>query len=225
MATPYVMIAVDEARSTQDLALAELRHRGRSVLVVASRQTGGRGRSGNEWLHAPRGVAASFAFAGGRVEVGGTFSLAVGLAVRDSIATYAGVEVALKWPNDLEIVEGKVGGILVERSEGMTVVGCGLNLWWPDPPDGIAALMAADPGDEVGAVLSRGWVDSLLESGGRFDADRYRLACTTIGLDVTWKPAGRGRAIDIDERGGLVVSTPNGEMVLRSGEITALRPA
>ena len=82
MATPYVTIIADEVRSTQDVAAAELQDSDHAVLIVASRQTAGRGRSGNEWWQAPRAVAASLAFLPGALAVDETFSLAVGLAVR-----------------------------------------------------------------------------------------------------------------------------------------------
>jgi BirA family biotin operon repressor/biotin-[acetyl-CoA-carboxylase] ligase len=224
LATPYVTISRDEVGSTQDLAASELSERGRPVLVVAARQTKGRGRRGSEWWQAPRAVAASYAFADGALPVTDAFSLAVGLAVRSSIATEAGIEIALKWPNDLEIDSAKVGGILVERSDGHTVVGCGLNLWWPDAPAGIAGLLPDDPGDGLGIKISRGWVNALLARSARFDIESYRRACSTIGRDVTWEPDGSGTVVDVDERGGLVVDTPSGVTVLRSGAVTTVRP-
>jgi BirA family biotin operon repressor/biotin-[acetyl-CoA-carboxylase] ligase len=225
MATPYVTIIVDEVSSTQDLAGAELQRSDRPVLIVANRQIAGRGRSGSEWWQAPRGVSASLAFAADALQVTETFSLAVGLAVRSAVATVAAVDLSLKWPNDLEFDDGKVGGILVERDNERTVVGCGLNLWWPEPPAGVSALFDYDPGPDVGAWISEGWAEGLLASQGRWDRDEYKRACSTLGKALTWDPDGLGRAVDVDLDGGLVVSTATGVTTLRSGEVRTLRGA
>ena len=225
MATPYVAIIVDEVSSTQDVAVAELQRSDRSVLIVANRQTDGRGRSGHEWWQAPRGVAASLAFNADVFDVADTFSLSVGLAVRSAVAAVAGVDLALKWPNDLEYGDAKVGGVLVERDHEKVVVGCGLNIWWPEPPSGVAALFTSDPGPDVGAWISEGWADALFSSTGEWSRDEYKSVCSTLGQALTWDPDGLGRAIDIDSSGGLVVSTVDGVVTLRSGEVRSVRPA
>ena len=223
MATPYVTISCDEVSSTQDRAAAELQRSGRPVLIVASRQTAGRGRSSNEWWQAPRAVSASLAFENGLIPVGETFSLAVGLAVRSALTIETNVDISLKWPNDLELAGDKIGGILVERDGMRTVVGCGLNLWWPDPPPGVAALATTDPGDAIGLLISEAWASALIATKGQWNRDAYRGACSTLGEDLTWEPDGRGRAVDVDDRGGLVVTTRSGEVTLRSGEVQTVR--
>jgi len=169
-------------------------------------------------------VAASLAFPPNRVPVDETFPLAVGLAVRRAVATELGVEVALKWPNDLEWLEKKVGGILVERSDDYVVVGCGLNLYWPDAPSNVGALVGVDPGIEPGIAISEAWANQVFADAGRWDRSQYLGACSTIGATVTWRPAGSGTALTVDARGGLVVATDEGEMTLRSGEVSAVRP-
>ena len=223
MATPYVTIVRNVVGSTQDLAADELQHNDRPVLVVAARQTAGRGRSGNEWWHAPRAVAASLAFSAERFPIEDTFSLAVGQAVRAAIRAAVSVDVGLKWPNDLELAGSKVGGILVERDEHRVVVGCGLNLCWPEPPAGARGLLVVDPGDHIGQKISELWATAVLESAGAWDRVAYVEACSTLGEDITWVPAGRGTAVTVDDRGGLVVDTDNGRVVLRSGEVRAVR--
>ncbi|MEA2003015.1 MAG: biotin--[acetyl-CoA-carboxylase] ligase [Actinomycetota bacterium] len=223
MATPYVTIVCDEVSSTQDLAATELSRSPDPVLIVASRQTLGRGRYGNEWWQAPRAVLASLAFRNDVLPVAETLSLTVGLAVRAALAELAGVEVSLKWPNDLELRDGKVGGILIESDGDRTIVGCGINLWWPDAPPGVAAACQLEPVDELGVRLAEGWADKVFASGGRWDRETYLAACSTLGAELTWIPDGKGTAIDIDSRGGLVVSTPQGNRTLRSGEVRTVR--
>jgi len=151
--------------------------------------------------------------------------LVAGLAARDA----AGEEVQLKWPNDLVLGGRKVGGLLVE-AEGTTVtIGLGLNLWWPDPIDGAGALLRADPGVEAPDWIAEHWADLLLErlSAGprQWGRDEYSGVCTTLGKEITWHSDGTGTAVAISDDGGLVVTTPGGETVLRSGEVSEIRPA
>ncbi len=223
MATPYVTIVCDEVSSTQDLAATELLQRVDPVLIVASRQMLGRGRHGNEWWQAPRAVLASLAFSNDALPVAESFSLTVGLAVRDVLADVIEVDVSLKWPNDLELPDGKVGGILIETDGDRTVVGCGINLWWPDAPQGVAAVCKSAPVDELGVRVAEGWASRLFASGGRWDRDAYLAACSTLGVEITWHPDGQGTAIDVDSRGGLVVATSQGNQTLRSGEVRTVR--
>ena len=223
MATPYVTIVRNVVASTQDLAADELMAEGRSTLVVADSQTAGRGRSGSDWWQAPRATGASLAFSAGAIDVSDTFSLAVGMAVRAAIMEVLAVRVDLKWPNDLEIGGRKVGGILVETNEQRTVVGCGLNLYWPDPPGTAGALTGEDPGAGIGEQLARSWATQILETAGEWDRDGYLKACSTLGAEITWLPDGRGRAETVDDLGGLVVATASGHVTIRSGEVRMVR--
>ena len=225
MATPYVTIVCDEVSSTQDVALAALAEHTSAVLIVASRQTAGRGRSGNEWWQAPRGVAASMAFSDEMLEVAAPFTLTVGLAVRSAVLASLGVEVQLKWPNDITTKTGKVGGILVQRTGAVTVAGCGLNLWWPEPPLGAAGLLDRDPGPDVGLPVSQHWASSVLTGVHGWDREGYVAACATLGEEVTWEPGGRGWAVDVDAGGALIVETEGGLVSLRSGEVRTVRSA
>ncbi len=54
--------------------------------------------------------------------------------------------------------------------------------------------------------------------------DEYAAACATLGREVTWEPAGRGRAVAVQDDGGLVVETPAGRRVLYAGEVHTVRP-
>ncbi|MDJ0953970.1 MAG: biotin--[acetyl-CoA-carboxylase] ligase [Acidimicrobiia bacterium] len=223
MATPYVTIVRDVATSTQDLAATEFDRTGGPVLVVAAEQTQGRGRTGNEWWQATRGVAASLSLAADAPPVDETLPLAVGLAVRSAIEAAAAVAVDLKWPNDIELHALKVGGILVERSGGRVVVGVGLNLFWPDAPADAAGILTRDPGLDLGRTISEAWASSVLAPGFAWDREAYVAACTTVGRRVTWDPDGSGTVQTIDANGGLVVDTGEGVVTLRSGEVRAIR--
>jgi BirA family biotin operon repressor/biotin-[acetyl-CoA-carboxylase] ligase len=108
------------------------------TVVVADEQTRGRGTKGRLW-HSPagRGLYASFILRWEDPrEFGAPFSLlplAAGLASAEAILESAGVEVRLKWPNDLVRDRKKLGGILTEGvfragRPGHAVVGIGINV-------------------------------------------------------------------------------------------------
>ena len=228
MDTRYDTVGLTSAASTQDEARA--RFAGSPVLVVAGRQTAGRGRSGRHWEQAARAVHASLAFAPGWAPADlPLVSLIAALAARDALDDPPD----LKWPNDLIRDGAKVGGILVEALGGpegtILVAGLGLNLFWPDPAPGAGARYAADPGPEAALPIARRWADAVMERVGRgarrWGRAEYTAACRTLGEEVVWEPGGAGRAVDVAEDGTLVVSTPAGLRRLAAGEVRHVRPA
>jgi BirA family biotin operon repressor/biotin-[acetyl-CoA-carboxylase] ligase len=199
MATPYFQLRRDEVTSTQDEARALIDQL--PVVVIAQRQTGGRGRTGARWLTAPRALAVSAAY---RQRPGDTrpISLMAGVAAVRSLG-----EVDLKWPNDLLRLEAKVGGILVERDGEVVTAGLGLNLWWPGAPAGIGAIEDEDPGPRAHAEIGALWAAELLGlvAGDGWPIDEYRAHCATLGREVAWDPDGHGLATGISDRGELLV--------------------
>ena len=219
MATPYLQRRFDTVPSTQDLARDALEQL--PILVLARHQTEGRGRTGSTWTTSPRALAASLAL---HVSADDSrpLSLMAGVAAARSMEG-----IALKWPNDLIRSEGKVGGILVERSGSTTVVGMGVNLHWPDPPEGAAGLYEQDPGEERHAELGALWGAEMMNlvDSPAWPLDEYRDRCITVGRQIYWDPAGQGLAVGVDEAGGLVVESANGRVVIQSGAVRHVRTA
>jgi BirA family biotin operon repressor/biotin-[acetyl-CoA-carboxylase] ligase len=216
---------VEETASTQDEA--RRRYSGTPLLLVAARQTAGRGRLGRPWESASRSLAATLAFTPGwPQEAWPRLTLAAGLAA----ARVLGDRVGLEWPNDLVVGDRKVGGLLTEAAAGVVTVGLGVNLFWPQPSvERAGGLFPEDPGPESAPRLAGAWARGLLAlvalgpaSWGRHD---YAARCLTVGRDLTWEPGGRGRAVGIADDGGLVVDTPAGRRVLFAGEVHTVRPA
>ena len=216
MATPYLQLWAEEVASTQDLARAELDHL--PVVVAAQRQTAGRGRGGAAWLSAPRALAVSLAFHAADGDLR-PFSLIAGVAAARCMEG-----VSLKWPNDLMAGGAKVGGILVERADEI-VIGLGVNLWWPEAPEGMGALRDTDPGPGFHARVAGLWAAELtrLIDADDWPMDEYRSVCTTLGKEVSWEPDGRGTAVDITADGALVVESSGARQTLTSGAIRHLR--
>ena len=222
MATSYSVTHHGQVPSTQDLARDA--YNGRPVLVTATEQTAGRGRSGSTWLSAPRSIAVSLAFRPGWAPSDLTIvPLLGGLA-----ATEAMGDVELKWPNDVLRDGDKVAGLLAELFDGIVVIGMGINLWWPDAPPGATALFDRDPGGDEGRRLAERWADevmSLVDGGpGSWPIDRYRARCVTLGTHITWDPDGAGLAVDVARDGSLVVDTVTGRINLTTAGVRHVRP-
>lgn len=112
-------------------------------VLLAERQTGGRGRRGRTWaspLAAHLYLSLARGFGGGLARLGG-LSLVAGVAVAEALQAMGFDGVGLKWPNDVVIVapDGlrKLGGLLIEGSgeyagAARAVIGLGLNVRMPE---------------------------------------------------------------------------------------------
>ncbi|MFA9430054.1 biotin--[acetyl-CoA-carboxylase] ligase [Egicoccus sp. AB-alg2] len=237
---------VAESTSTSDLALARARAGARpGLVVVADRQTAGRGRQGRTWLDGPRQDASLLLTAVAEAPpVHPTLvPLAAGLAAADAIRR-AGASPWLKWPNDVLLDERKTAGILVEqhavRNTHLVLVGIGINVDWR------GVDRAGDQGawtsvaEQTGAAVDRGdlladllrglaaWLHSVPSDPLRLLVS-YRDVCATIGAAVRVSfPDGtavEGRAVDLDREGRLVVDTPERQMAVSAGDVEHVRAA
>jgi len=129
---------LDSVSSTNDAARAlALDGAAHGTAVIAWEQSRGRGTKGRTW-HSPPGLGlyASFILrgpGGGPVPFPHLLPLAGGLAASDAVLAAAGIEVRLKWPNDLVHGGKKLGGILTEGVTGaaggdFAVIGMGVNV-------------------------------------------------------------------------------------------------
>jgi BirA family biotin operon repressor/biotin-[acetyl-CoA-carboxylase] ligase len=216
---------------------------GEGRAVVTELQTAGRGRRGRTWVSPPgRNLMLSVAV---RPQVAAAdawrLGLAAALAARSACAAVA--PVALKWPNDIVSEDGaKVGGLLIETEIGgdlvtSVVIGIGINVNWPrsEMPAQIAgdatslgelAGVPIDRADLLATLLDALDAELLAVESGHSPLARYRQACATLGTDVGVETATgliEGRAIEIDERGALVIEAPTGRVALMSGEIVRVR--
>ncbi|MCW5609923.1 MAG: biotin--[acetyl-CoA-carboxylase] ligase [Rubrivivax sp.] len=139
-------------------------------LLVAEHQTRGRGRQGRDWLATP-GASLTFSLSLALAPAAWSgLSLAVGVALADALDPVDGAaapRIALKWPNDLWLLDApgrgrKLGGVLIETvsvgQHRMCVVGVGLNVL-PQANEGLthgyACLHELDPGATAPAALAR----------------------------------------------------------------------
>lgn len=158
------LVRLDEAASTNDLA-RRLTEAGvaEGAVVVASRQTRGRGRLGRAWASPPGGVWCSVLLrpAGGSP---GLLSLAVGVATAEAVEA-AGVPAALRWPNDVLVAGRKIAGVLLEAVGTAVVAGIGVNVCVPLEalPAPVAAAATSLHLHARGAVAPEGVLEALLK--------------------------------------------------------------
>lgn len=105
---------------------------------IAGYQTAGRGQRGRVWTSAPgTGLLFSFTWIWQELDTAWEIPLRAGLATRAALLPFVGPghRLWLKWPNDICLDDGKLGGILVEstiRGDSLClVVGIGINLRMP----------------------------------------------------------------------------------------------
>ncbi len=104
-------------------------------LVIADRQTAGRGRNGRDW-HSPSGVGIWMSvLLRPEVDVVAIprLSLVAGLAIVKAVQAHTGLDAKIKWPNDVVINGKKVCGVLCEMQGSggrvdYAVVGVGMNV-------------------------------------------------------------------------------------------------
>ncbi|MFE9859456.1 biotin--[acetyl-CoA-carboxylase] ligase [Streptomyces sp. NPDC005780] len=221
------------------------------AVLVAEEQTAGRGRLDRTWTAPARsGLFFSVYLAPAPVPVRrwGWLPLLAGVAAATGLARSAGVDTALKWPNDLLVtVEGeerKTGGILAERAGDGVVIGIGLNVSLrtdelPAPTAASLALAGAVSTDRE--TLLRGVLRSLEQWYGQWRAadgdaaasglqEAYAAGCATLGRTVRAQLPGdrtlTGEAVAIDGDGRLVLSSEDGlREPVSAGDIVHLRGA
>jgi len=115
--------------STQDHA----RSLGLGAVVVAQRQTGGRGQRGNLWADTGNeGLAFSVVLPATEQP---ERSAAIARAIVSALSPLAPDRLTVKHPNDVLLDDRKLAGVLIEQADGRAVIGIGINVTqttWPD---------------------------------------------------------------------------------------------
>lgn len=244
----------DETPSTNSAA-ATFAHDGapHGTLVVAERQTAGRGRLGRQWYSTAAGnlycsVLLRELPMANRVS---WIPLIAAVASASAVEQVTGLRTSLKWPNDIQVADRKIGGILCEStglgtSSAVLIVGIGLNVnanraELPDEIRPFASTMATEAGrsfrraDLIGRVLAEFELryEKLLSADSPLTLDEYRARCTTLGQFVRaelgqghWV---QGRAAAITDDGALELMPDDrattSPIYVRAGDVAHLRPA
>ena len=206
-------------------------------LYIAEVQTAGKGRLGRGW-ESPKGTG-----------IWMSLLLKPDIAPQDisEITLIAGIAVCravghgakIKWPNDIVIGSRKICGILTEMSAEIErvnhiVCGIGINVNTPSFPPELcdkATSLLIETGTKTSRAELRAKVmnefeplyESFIKDGFKSARNEYRKLCVTLDRDVQViyrKETIIGKAIDIDDDGGLIVDTDNGRIIVTSGEVS-----
>lgn len=195
------------------------------TLVIANEQTAGRGRGGKSWQSSPgAGLWLTLIERPSDSSGLGVLSLRVGLAAAEALDRFAPEPIRLKWPNDLYIDQGKLGGILVEARWREQVVewvaiGLGVNVIAPKNIETAAGLEPGTDrlevlGELVPAVLAAARATGPLEADEMEEFDARDLArgrrCVEPAI---------GRVAGITPTGELLVALADSVAPFRSGTL------
>ena len=211
--------------------------RGNAVLC-ADAQTAGRGRLGRQF-YSPQNSGLYVSFLTeltGTPEDVLTLTCATSVAVMRAIRDIAGLQVQIKWVNDLYFGEKKVGGILCEcitspsvPDRRFLVIGIGINLYssvFPRELESIAGSLGADSVKREDLLLSiLGELLPFIEHpDDRSFLQDYRRHSCVLGKEIVYlrngEVIGEGTAVDIDEQGALLISRNGKIEALSTGEIS-----
>lgn len=221
-------------------------------LLLAERQSGGRGRRGRNWespLAANLYLSLARRFDSGLARLGG-LGLVAGLAMAETLHAAGMVQVGLKWPNDLVVAApdgglSKLGGLLVEgggENAGpvRAVIGIGLNVRMPEQ----SAAEIDQPWTDLHALagermpsrnrLAAEGLARLLPALDQFDREglapflqRYAALDVLAGRQVQvhgFQGIRDGVALGIADDGALRVQVDGIEQLVHAGEVS-IRPA
>jgi len=218
------------------------------LLLVAERQTAGRGRLGRSW--SSHGTGEPEAVTGATGATGATASLTFSLGLLLSPADWSGLslavglsvanslhpEVRLKWPNDLWFEGRKLGGILIEtvavEQLRYAVIGIGINITQPaahdlrTPPAALRELLpdvdAAQALGQIAGPLVQTVLRFVHEGFAPLRAD-YHARDVLYGREVVCTDGTTGQARGVDEGGALLLHTAKGLQKISSAEVS-VRP-
>ena len=192
---------------------------------MANQQTAGRGRAGKSWA-SQAGAGIWLTMIERPTDASGleVLSLRAGLAAAEALDRFAPEPIRLKWPNDLYIEEGKLGGILVEarwreRSVEWIAIGVGVNVRRPENVERAASL---EPGTDRLDVLTE-LVPGLRVAAaatGPLDAEELEeFNARDLARGRTCREPALGRVAGITPRGELLVALADSVAPFRSGSL------
>jgi BirA family biotin operon repressor/biotin-[acetyl-CoA-carboxylase] ligase len=241
-APSFDLQVVDQCPSTNTVLMAAAPLEGVMPVLVAERQTAGRGRRGRTWLAWP-GASLTFSVLWpipSRTSAPAGLSLVAGLALAVALEKLGYPAPQLKWPNDVLMDGRKVAGILVELQSARgrpsaAVIGVGVNVALPPGvliPDQPAVTSLAeslgtlpDRNRLLAAILAE--LQDFLEiygvagfgalRGAWGQRNRYAgMPVRILGEGVVTE----GTCEGVDEDGALLLRTGGGVRRILSGEVS-----
>lgn len=203
------------------------------TVVHADEQTAGRGRLARSWFSPPGNLYVSILLrldlpAQRLAELSFVTALAVAEAVEALVPERVGIVV--KWPNDVLVDGGKIGGILIEHADGVTVVGIGLNVLHAPATAGYKTASLVSAGGLASVDTAR---DLLLTAFGRdlavwqeqgFPPIRDAWLAHSFPFGTALKVTVQGQTVEgtfagMDRDGALLLDTAEGRRRIVTGDV------
>ncbi|MDE6276024.1 MAG: biotin--[acetyl-CoA-carboxylase] ligase [Clostridia bacterium] len=224
------------AEAMTRLISGQLKH---GALIVADEQTGGRGRMGKTFFSPQKGIYMSVALCKSIENMQDVMIItpAAAVAAQRSIEKLAGIDTKIKWVNDLYIGKKKVCGILTQADidfesgkAGTFIVGIGINFVEQNFPDDIkdkaCSLFEGQPTITRSQLIADIY-DNLMtltdDLKSRSFMQEYKAHSMVIGKEISYtinREEKRGKVIDVDNDGGLVIQEGDNIRKLTCGEIS-----
>lgn len=210
-------------------------------VFVAEEQTAGRGRLGKTF-YSPKstGLYMSILLRPDKTESIQMITIAAAVAVCDGIKELYGIDVSIKWVNDIYIGGKKICGILTEAVTDFEsgtidniVVGIGINCTTEDFPEDISGIASSlQEGEKALTIVRNQLAAKIVEKlgdmwenlGNKEIIEKYRQRSFMVGKEVSFVQKGieyKGIVENINDFGNLCVKLSSGEnMILASGEVS-----
>lgn len=236
----------DEITSTNDV-IKDAYEKGypEGTIAITEVQTSGRGRMGRKW-ESKKGDGLWFSILL-KPDIdprkAPMLTLIAGLCVCKAARRVTGLDVSIKWPNDVMLNDKKICGILTEMSSEIqkinyVVVGIGINVnteEFPEELSDIATSLKIECNhsiqrkillNEVLKDFEKYYLQYVNESNFKIFKDEYESLCNTINreINVIGKETYKATGIGITDEGELIVERENGKReVVFSGEVSVRR--
>ncbi len=238
-----------EVDSTNSYLISRIRKNtvGPGTVCMAEFQSAGRGRRGRQWISPFASsicLSLYWRFSMSSTELSG-LSLAMAVAVAESLQLAGLSGVTVKWPNDILWEGKKIAGILLESSGNGygfndVVIGVGLNIRMPSHASDKIGQEWVDLESALGKTVSRNRVAAILlqklletallyqGSGLAVFLKRWRSMDTMCNCDAVLNVYGKyvyGVSRGVDENGALVFESDGKICSYQSGEVSLRRPS
>lgn len=243
----HIIHAYNSIKSTNDRA-SQMAEAGAAegTIVVAEKQTKGRGRLGRTW-HSPSGTGIYLSIVlrpKFRPEQAPGLSIMTALALAETVNIYCPGKTFIKWPNDVQIGKRKLAGILTElsadkRGINFVIVGVGINVnhgvgHFPDELKDSATSLRRVLRRKVNRVeLLQSFLRQFEKEYLAYQKDglkkahsRIKRYSSLLGREVIIRSGRKqtnGKAVDIDSSGRLILETESGRIAIMAGEVTVVK--
>ena len=200
-------------------------------LVIANKQTAGRGRQGKSFYSKKNsGIYMTLA-----VDKDFVSTLAITAAAAVSVATaineQTNLDAQIKWVNDVYVEGKKASGILCEAVKDSDnalkgyIIGIGINVGikkFPKDIENIATSIKVKNKNLLAATVINNLMDNLADKDNSF-LEKYKELSLALGKEIIYTENGESKtakAIDVDNEGGLIIEENDKVKTLKGGEIS-----